>query len=216
MIFNVSRKDLNEAIKWSKKNSPIAYLVLSMNGKWGVPGENPVNIVAAFKRLWPETRSYLKTMATMNYSAGGKIDAAKLDINYPLNRVKPQIRNDFLLMLKNMSKYMDEAEDYEAMESYCRDMIDIFVWVDDNRDIWNGSIAYALDKQGRYEDAYQFYTSIREKGPLVASMYALSLLERIELERAEEVLEPYRRNTDKVVSDRIMLLDRLKKVKALH
>ena len=213
MIFNVSRKDLNEALKWSKKNSPIAYFVLSMNGKWGVPGENPENIVAAFKRLWPETRAYLKTVSIMNFQSGGKIDAAKLDINYPQNRVKPQIRNDFLLLLKNMSKYMDEAEDYEAMESYCRDMLDLFVWSEENRNIWNGSVAYAIDKQERYEEAYRFYTSISEKGPLTASMYALSLLERVDLNKAVEVLEPYRGSTDKAISDRIMLLDKLKKVK---
>ena len=53
-----ARKDLNEALKWSKKNSPIAYFVLPINGKWGVPNENPENIVAAFKKLWPETRAF--------------------------------------------------------------------------------------------------------------------------------------------------------------
>ena len=149
----------------------------------------------------------------MNHKNGGKINPPDMDINYPQNRIKPQINNDFFLLLKNMSKYMDEADDYEAMEWFCRDMLGLFVWSDENRDIWNGSITYALDKQERYEEAYQFYTSIDEKGPLVASMYALSLLERIELGIAEEVLEPYRGNTDKAVSDRIMLLDQLKRVK---
>ena len=85
-----SRKDLNEAIKWSKKNSPVAFFVLSMNGKWGVPEENPENIVSAFKRLWPDTRTYLKTVATMNHKNGGRINPPEMDINYPQNRIKPR------------------------------------------------------------------------------------------------------------------------------
>jgi hypothetical protein len=202
-----------EALKWSKKYSPVAYLVLSMNGKWGTSKDNALNIVTAFKRLWPETRAYLKIVATMSYKGGGRIIAADLDINYPQNRVKNEIHNDFFLLLKEMSRYMDEAEDYEAMVPYCRDMLSLFAWSSDNRDVWNGSIAYALDKMERYEEAYQFYASLKDKGELTASMYALSLLERCDVNRAEEVLEPYRESKEKAVTDRLSLLDRLKVIK---
>ena len=108
---------------------------------------------------------------------------------------------------------MDEAEDYESMVPYCRDMLSLFVWSSDNRDIWNGSIAYALDKMERYEEAYQFYTALKDKGELAASMYALSLLERCDVDRAAEILEPYRGSEEKAVTDRIRLLDRLRVVK---
>ena len=121
-MISVSRKDMLEALKWAKKFSPVAYLVLSMNGKWGTPKDNAMNIVAAFKRLWPETRAYLKTVATMSYKGGGRIIPADLDINYPQKRIKNEIHNDFFLLLKEMTRYMDEAEDYEAMVPYCRDM----------------------------------------------------------------------------------------------
>lgn len=212
-MISASRKDMLEALKWSKKYSPVAYLVLSMNGKWGTSKDNALNIVTAFKRLWPETRAYLKTVATMSYKGGGRIIAADLDINYPQNRVKNEIHNDFFLLLKEMSRYMDEAEDYEAMVPYCRDMLSLFAWSSDNRDVWNGSIAYALDKMERYEEAYQFYASLKDKGELTASMYALSLLERCDVNRAEEVLEPYRGSKEKAVTDRLSLLDRLKVIK---
>ena len=212
-MISAFRKDMLEALKWSKKSSPVAYLVLSMNGKWGTPKDNAINIVTAFKRLWPETRAYLKAVATMSYKGGGRIIAADLDINYPQNRVKNEIHNDFFLLLKEMSRYMDEAEDYEAMVLYCRDMLSLFVWSSDNQDIWNGSIAYALDKMERYEEAYQFYTSLKGKGELAASMYALSLLERCDVDKAEEVLEPYRGSEETAVTDRLSLLDRLKVIK---
>ena len=212
-MISASRKDMLEALKWTKKNSPVAYLVLSMNGKWGTSKDNAVNIVTAFKRLWPETRAYLKTVATMSYKGGGRIIAADLNINYPQNRIKNDIHNDFFLLLKEMSRYMDEAEDYEAMIPYCRDMLSLFLWSSDNQDIWNGSIAYALDKIERYEEAYQFYTSLKDKGELVASMYALSLLERCDVDRASEVLEPYRGSEEKAITDRLRLLEQLKIVK---
>ena len=205
---------MNAALKWSKKNSPVAFFVLSMNGKWGVPGENPMNIVSAFKRLWPELRTYLKTAATMNYADGGRLRTNELEINFPQNQFKTQINNDFFLLLKDMSKYLDEAEDYEPMEAYCRDMLSLFVWSEENRDIWKGSIVYSMDKQERYEEAYQFYNSLPEKGVLVASMYALSVLARCDVERAEEILDPYRDSTDPAISDRIQLLNRLKAIKS--
>jgi len=205
---------MNAALKWSKKNSPVAFFVLSMNGKWGVPGENPMNIVSAFKRLWPELRTYLKTAATMNYADGGRLRTNELEINFPQNQFKTQINNDFFLLLKDMSKYLDEAEDYETMETYCRDMLSLFVWSEENRDIWKGSIVYSMDKQERYEEAYQFYNSLPEKGVLVASMYALSVLARCDVERAEEILDPYRDSTDPAISDRIQLLNRLKAIKS--
>ena len=69
------------------------------------------------------------------------------------------------------------------------------------------------DKMERYEEAYQFYTSLKDKGELVASMYALSLLERCDADRASEILEPYRGSEEKAVTDRLRLLDRLKTVK---
>ena len=213
IMISAARKDMLEALKWSKKNSPVAYLVLSMNGKWGTPKDNALNIVAAFNRLWPETKAYLKTVATMSYKGGGKIISSEFEINYPQNRIKDEIHNDFFLLIKEMSKYMDEAEDYEAMAAYCRDMLDLFVWNSSNRDIWNGSIAYALDKLERFDEACQFYNGLIEKGELVASMYALSVLERCDVNKASEILEPYRGSDDKVITDRIMLLDQLKAVK---
>ena len=114
-MIAVARKDLLEALKWSRRYSPVAYLVLSMNGKWGTRKDNALNIVESFKRLWPETRAYLKTVATMSYKGGGRILASDLEINYPQKRFKNEIHNDFFLLLKEMSRYMDEAEDYEAM-----------------------------------------------------------------------------------------------------
>ena len=173
-----------------------------------------MNIVSAFKRLWPELRTYLKTAATMNYADGGRLRTNELEINFPQNQFKTQINNDFFLLLKDMSKYLDEAEDYETMETYCRDMLSLFVWSEENRDIWKGSIVYSMDKQERYEEAYQFYNSLPEKGVLVASMYALSVLARCDVERAEEILDPYRDSTDPAISDRIQLLNRLKAIKS--
>ena len=156
----------------------------------------------------------MKVVATMSYKGGGRIITADLDINYPQNRIKNEIHNDFFLLLKEMSRYMDEAEDYEAMELYCRDMLSLFVWSSDNCDIWNGSIAYALDKMERYEEAYQFYTSLTDKGELAASMYSLALLDRCDVDKATEIIEPYRgRSEDEAVMERLMLLDRLIAIK---
>lgn len=211
-----SRKDLNEAIKWSKKNSPVAYLVLSMNGKWGVPGENPENIVSSFKRLWPDTRAFLKRVAVMNFKDGGRIRPTELDIAYPQPKIKTQIHLDFFTLLDEMPQYMNRVEDYESLENLCREMLQLIVWKKVNQDVLEGTICYALDKQERYEEAYQFYSDLPNKSEATASVYSLSLLDRIDIDRAEKVLGPYRVSLDKDVQARIQLLDRLKAVKSSH
>ena len=50
-MINISQKDLLTVLKWSKKRSPIIYLVLSMNGKWGTAKDNAQNIVSNFAPL---------------------------------------------------------------------------------------------------------------------------------------------------------------------
>ena len=211
-----SRKELNEAIKWSKKNSPEAYLVLSMNGKWGVPGENPENIVSSFKKLWPDLRSFLSTQAIMNYADGGRIRPSELDFNYPQQHIKAQIQRDFFDLITLITEHLDAVEDYSFMESYCREMDRLFIWDGGSSQIWKGTEIYAIDKQGRYEDAYKTYKRTAGPSEKTATMYAQALLDRVDLDRAEEVLGPYRGSLDKDVQARIQLLDRLKAVKSNH
>lgn len=213
-MIAASRKNLNEAIKWSKKNSPIAYFVLSMNGKWGVPNENPENIVAAFKRLWPETRAFLSKQATLSFADRGRIRPSQLQIAYPVQKIQTQILSDFFDITTKITEYLNDVEDYHFMESYCRDMIRLFVWNTNTLDIWRGTLVYAVDKQGKAEEASQLYDSYSPAGPKVATMYAQALLDRVSVEDADKVLEPFREHDDQDLQGRIMLLDRLKMVKS--
>lgn len=212
-MVNVSRKELVEAIKWSKKNSPIAYFVLSMNGKWGVQRENPDNVVLSFKRLWPALRSFLSARAIMNYADGGRIRPSELDFSYPQPRLKAQIQRDFFDLITLVTERLDTVEDYAFLESYCRDMDRLFIWDGGSRDIWKGTEIYAIDKQGRHEDAYRYFRSSAGSSEKTASLYAQALLDRLDLDRAEEVLEPYRESEDNDVQAKIQLLNRLKAVK---
>lgn len=212
-MINASRKDLTEAVKWSRKNSPVAYFVLSMNGKWGTPSDNALNIVAALARLWPGTRASLSTAAAMNYPDGGRLRPETMTINYPSERIRERIRSDFFELLFKAAKYMDEAEDYAFMESFARDMLALFVWDDNARGIWTGTLLYALDKEGRYDEAYGAYRALDNPGEQTAALYALSVLERCDTERAAAVLEPFRDSADETIRERIRLLDRLKAVK---
>ena len=52
MIFH-SRKEHNEVLKWSKYYSPIMFLVLSMDGKWGGGAENAENIKELVAQIVP-------------------------------------------------------------------------------------------------------------------------------------------------------------------
>ena len=208
-----SRKDLNEAIKWSKKNSPIAYFVLSMNGKWGVPNENPENIVAAFKRLWPETRAFLRTQAHMNFKGNGKITPSELEINYSQNKIKEQIKKDFYEFIFKACQYLNGVEEYIHLESFCVDLLALFNWDEVSSDIWNGTMLYAIDKQDRHGEAFQKYSALPGKSEKVVAIYSLAVLDRCDTRHAAHILDPFRDSEDEAVQGRITLLDRLKAVK---
>ena len=210
-----SRKDINEAIKWSKKNSPIAYFVLSMNGKWGGKDENPENIVTAFKRLWPDARAYLHTMAQMNFKGNGQLIPVEFDIAYPQPKIKAQIKSDFFDLITLITGYLDTVEDYGFLEKYCQDMDALFIWGSNSSDIWKGTALYAIDKQGRHDEAFERFKGYTAPGEKLSTMYAQALIDRADVARAEEVLGPYRDSADEDVQQRIVLLDRLKAVK-LH
>lgn len=212
-MITASRKDLNEAIKWSKKNSPVAYFVLSLNGKWGKTTDNTENIVSSFKRLWPETRDCLSRQGTLNYADKGRIRPSQLQVSYPVPRIQSQILSDFFDITSQITEHLDDIEDYPFMESYCQDMIRLFAWNENTMDIWRGTLVYAMDKQGKRNEASQLYNSYNPAGPKVATIYAQALLDRVSLEDADKVLEPFREHDDKELQGRIMLLDRLKMVK---
>ncbi len=213
-----SRKQRSEVLKWSKTYSPILFLVLSMDGKWCSSGENAENVSSHFKKLWPASRSFITMQARMN--AKGLIRLSQLTIPFPSREVHRrygrQILDDFITLLFGINKYFDGAEDFESMEAFSRDMLDLFLWDErENRDIWTGSILYAMDKQGLCDEAFRMYRDLSEKGERMASVYAMSLLQRCDTEKASAVLEPFRgTETDETLREKLDLLDRLKSLGA--
>lgn len=210
-MITLSRKEITEALKWSRKNSAIAHLVLSMNGKWGVAGQNVANVCAVFLRCWPAARAEITTQARMNPK--GRLQPAELTVNFPNSDMRFSIKREFFDILRNISRYFDEADDYGPLESFSRDMLSLFQWEDEVRETWLGNILYAMDKEDKTEEAYAYYMSLEDKGAGTASMYALSLLDRCDTEKAGAVLEPFRESGDETIRERIVLLDRLKAVK---
>ena len=185
-----------------------------MNGKWGVPNENPENVVSSFKRLWSNLRAYFSTQAIMNYADNGQIHPSKIDFNYPQPQIQSLIKRDFFELITVITKYLVDTEDYAFMEEYCRDMDGLFAWDTKASAIWKGTLLYAIDKQERYEEAYHLFQNYPRRKE-IAAMYAQSLLDRVDLEKAEEVLNPFKDTSDIDVQARITMLERLKTVKGI-
>ena len=125
-MIAISRKELNENLKWSKTNSPIVYLVLSMNGKWGTDHDNPENIVSAFEKLWPAVRAHLTVQTTMGTT--GKIPIDQVRITFPNARMVQKVVEDFVKLIYSVGAYYEAAEDYAGLESYNRDLLKLFAW----------------------------------------------------------------------------------------
>ena len=70
-----------------------------------------------------------------------------------------------------------------------------------------------MDKQGKYEEAFQQYQEYGQDEK-IAGVYSLSVVERCDVIRAAEILDPFRGKTeDGVLLARIDLMDKLKAVK---
>ena len=203
-----SKKDLLEMQKWSKKNSPIAYLVLSMNGKWDCKNPNAENVIASFVKYWPDARAELVRQ--------GRKSIANLDI--PTQNGKPwqALHLNFVQLMLDMPQFLDQADEYELLESFSRDMRAMISWEEPQvEDTFTGAVIYALDKQERFDEAFEMFEALKKPvANSIVIVYGRSLLDRCDTKRAEAVLEPYRgKSTDERILGQLTVLDNLKRLR---
>ena len=178
----LSRKEQIAAIKWSSHRSPIAFLVFSMNGKWGTGHDNDENIISNFLKHWKQTKGAIVIQ--------GRKRLEDLSVFVPSTLKESSVKNELTTLLMTMPSRLKRAKRYEELKDFCRDMSNLFIWDQKMQDTWQGYILTALDGQGKYEECDQLYEKASRSEEL-ASMYAECLLKRLAVDRASEVLEPY-------------------------
>ena len=207
-MFSISRKELIDALKWCQKRSPLGTLVFAMNGKWGVPNQNEENIVFNFLRYW--------TMAKGAVMIQGRKRLEEIEIPVPdLEKSKVvSIKTELINLLLSMPERFKKAERFEELASFSRDMKSLFIWNKSMDDVWIGYIITAFDGLEDLESAEREFIG-HEDSEVIASMYANCLLKRCNIQKAAEVLEPFRDSTDEDIQKRFDLLRRLQAVKGI-
>ena len=205
-MFSISRKELNDALKWCQKRSPLGTLVFAMNGKWGVPNQNEENIISSFLRYWKAAKGAIIIK--------GRKRLEDIVIPAPdLSGFKTAlIKTEFINLLLSMPERFKNAERYEELASFSHDMKNLFVWDKSMEDVWNGYFITAFDGQGNEAAAEQAFAG-HEDSEVVVSMYANCLLKRCDIRRAAAILEPFRDSTDEDIQKRLELLRKLEDIK---
>ena len=199
-MIRISRKDQMEALKWSKHRSPLAYLVYFMNGKWGTDHDNDENILSNFLKLWAPAKGAIIVQ--------GKKRLEDLSIFVPSTIKESSVKNELATLLVTMPARLKRAERYEELKDFCWDMSNLFIWDQKMQDTWEGYILTALDGQGKYEECDQLYGKASRSEEL-ASMYAECLLKRLAVDRASEVLEPYKASENPDIIKQRTILSRI-------
>ena len=207
-MFSISRKEQIEALKWCQKRSPIGTLVFAMNRKWGVPNQNTENIISNFLHYWSAAKGAVIIQ--------GRKRLEELEIPVP-DQEKAKvvsIRTELINLLLSMPERFKNAERFEELASFSRDMKSLFVWDKSMDDVWIGYIITAYEGLGDQESAEQEFLG-HEDSEVVVSMYANCLLKRCNIKKAAEVLEPFRYSIDEDIQKRFELLQKLQAVKRI-
>lgn len=203
-MIQISRKEQIAVLKWCKQHSPIGTLVFGMNGKWSVPNQNNENIIANFQRYWNAARGAIIIQ--------GKKRLEAISIPVPEPGKYPSVQVEFINLLLSMPERFKNAERYEELESFSKDMKSLFLWDKPMEDVWIGYILIALDGQEKTDECNRFFTG-HEDSETIVSMYAACLLKRCNVQKAAAILEPFRESTDEDIQKRLNLLQKLQAVK---
>lgn len=203
-MIQISRKEQLDVLKWCRQHSPIGTLVFSMNGKWSVPNQNNENIIANFLRYWKAAKGAIIIQGKKRFEA--------ISIPVPEPEKYPSVQVEFINLLLSMPERFKNAERYEDLESFSRDMKSLFLWDKPMEDVWIGYILIALDGQEKLDECNRLFIG-HEDSETIVSMYSSCLLKRCDVQKATAILEPFRESTDEDIQKRWDLLRKLQAVK---
>ena len=200
-MIKMSRKELMAAIMWNSHSSPLAYLVFSLNGKWGTDHDNDENIIFNFLKLWKSAKGAIIIQGIRRLE--------DLSVFVPESQKESVVHADLITLLMTMPARLERSKRFMEMKDFCRDMSNLFIWTPQMQDTWKGYIISALYGMEEYDECDRFFKSCTSSEEL-ASMYAECLIKRLEIDKAGEVLAPYQGSTNPDVVKQISILTKIR------
>ena len=201
-MLELKTKVKRELLKWSKQNNPLMFFVLSMDGLWDTDYEDPENISVHFLKFWPAAKAEIIRL--------GFKTPDDFEIDYIDEDLAADMAVDLFNLINAMPYYFEEARRFAECEEYCREMLTIFDFNDDDiQDVW-GHIGYDLDRQDRIEERDALFAE-HEMTAVMAAYYSMCFLERGDADRAEEILAPFKDSEDDLIEARLAWLDEVRR-----
>lgn len=200
-MIKMSRKEQMAAIKWSSHSSPLAYLVFSLNGKWGTDHDNDENIIFNFLKLWKSAKGAIIIQGIKRFE--------DISVPVPASQKESLVHADLITLLMTMPARLERTKRFMEMKDFCWDMSNLFSWTSQMQDTWKGYIITALDGMEEYDECDRLFKSCTSSEEL-ASMYAGCLIKRLEIDKAWEVLAPFQDSTNPDVEKQISILTKIR------
>ncbi len=202
-MLGLKSKEKRDLLKWSKQNNPLMYFVLSMDGLWDTDYEDPENISVHFLKYWPAVKNEIIRLGFKTP------DDIRIDY-FADEDLSVDMAVDLFNLLNTMPYYFEEARRFAECEAYCREMLTIFDFNDDDiQDVW-GHIGYDLDRQGRTEERDALFAK-HEMTAVMAAYYSMCFLERRDADRAEEILAPFKDSDNNLIEARLAWLEEIRR-----
>ncbi len=195
-----------------KRDNPIAYFVDRMRIVWEVPDEDEDLIARTFLRLWPATKLAIRSQ----FNKEGVLKKSLDDFYVPAaeNMDQAELDMDFYNLLVGMDLYLYNTGRYQEEISYVQDLLVLFDWPDSDPavDSLRVSIGDAYEAMGLFDERDRYFAALLSSGQneYIAGSYALCHLNHMDLEKAEEILQPYKNSEDELIKSCFEMLEQFK------
>ena len=175
---------------------PVAYFVLRMNEVWEVENEDEGVVAATFLKLWPNLKKHLLSLPK------GTIQ----DVTVESPSGEEDLDIDFCNQMWSMDMYLANAKHYQEAMEYCKDMLELFIWDNEDTSHWTGCYGGYLWRIDPARAEAYFKEHLKERNDAIMGYYSYELLSEERWDDAAAALSGYEDSTDETIIERLKWL----------
>lgn len=189
--------------KWSKDNSPIAYMMYEI--LWYADDDHS-KIVKILSKHWKSVCEQIRSQTKVNlneYIIVVPDDIISLDINLTATYTA-----SFRHLINSLSTHFSKIGRLEEVIPYLKDIADLFIWDKDVESTLHGMIGNAMWRIGDKDGAEEYFKNkLFERDEIIMEHYSYCLLSDKRWDDAEKVLKGYENTENEVLKTRFKWLE---------
>lgn len=185
---------INPMFNWAR--FPVAYFVLRMNEVWEIEDEDEEAVADTFLKLWPNLKKHLSSLPK------GSIH----DVTVESPTGEEDLDIDFSNQIWSIDMYLMNTKHYQQAVAFCQDMLDLFIWDDEDKSHWIGCYGGYLWRINSAKAEAYFKEHLKERNDAIMGYYSYELLSEERWDDAAAALRGYEDSTDETIIERLAWL----------